>query len=105
MVAAPWLYPVAPELLLVALCGAVYLLLALGLLGTSRFSLFLGVGIPLWRAWFRMWPLPEPGWELLRTVLDIALMLLCGVLAWGALRLYFSNDAEPPPSEAGEPGA
>ena len=46
LVAALWLRPLTAEAVLDVLLGAVYLILGIGLLGRSRFSLVLGIVIP-----------------------------------------------------------
>jgi hypothetical protein len=82
---ALWLLPTTPTLLMTALVGAAYLLLALGLFGISRFSLFLGATLPLIRAWFGFWPLPIAAWEHLRIATEVAIALGCAVLVWSSL--------------------
>ena len=90
-VAALWLLPTTMTQLLVALCGAFYLLLALGLFGVSRFSLFLGIVAPGLRAWFSLWPLPIEVWEQLRILVDCAIALGCIPVLWSSLRPDFQH--------------
>ena len=52
--------------LLAALCGPLYLLLSLGLLGVSRLSLVLAVALPCLRAWFDIAPVPSESIDRLR---------------------------------------
>lgn len=60
LIAGLWLRDLSGMVVIDAVGGAIYLLLALGLLGNSRFSLFMGIAIPTAVAaalWW--WPLPE----------------------------------------------
>lgn len=82
---ALWVLPVTPVLLLTALTGALYLFLALGLFGVSRFSLLLAIVLPLLRSWFGLYPLEIPAWELLRVACDIAIAGLCVPVLWASL--------------------
>jgi hypothetical protein len=77
-----WFLPTTPTLLMTALCGAFYLLLALGLFGISRFSLFLAVILPLLRSWLSLWPLPIDAWEQLRVLSDVAIAATCVPVLW-----------------------
>jgi hypothetical protein len=45
-----WLQPLDIDAVLTASCGAIYLLLGLGLFGLSRTSLILGIALPLTRS-------------------------------------------------------
>lgn len=86
--ASLWFLPTTPTLLATALCGALYLILALGLFGTSRFTLFLAVAVPLARAWLGLYPLPLEGWEQLRTVTDVAIALTCVPVLWSSIASF-----------------
>lgn len=72
-----WLLPTSEELLLTAFCGFLYLLLALGLFGISRLSLFLAIIVLPLRSWFGVFPLDIPAWEFLRLSCDLAVAVLC----------------------------
>ncbi|MFK7828893.1 MAG: hypothetical protein AB8B57_03840 [Congregibacter sp.] len=82
---ALWLLPTTPELLLTALCGAIYVLLGLGLFGIARFSLLLAIVFPLLRSWFGWWPLELQTWEFLRVAADIAIAVICVPVLWSSL--------------------
>lgn len=100
--AVPWLAPVSRELLLTALCGCGYLLLALGLLGIGRLSLVLGMALPPLRAWFGLWPLPLADAELLRVAVDVTVAALSTVVLWQALHPEYRPLA--PGQRHGPPG-
>lgn len=72
-------------LLLTALTGAVYLLLALGLFGASTFTLLLTILLLPLRSWFGLFPLDIPAWELIRIAIDLAIGTLCIPVLWAAL--------------------
>ncbi|WP_116366845.1 hypothetical protein [Parahaliea mediterranea] len=82
-VAALWFNPLNEGHLLVALIGAAYLLLSVGLFGQSRFSLFLAVVVPALHLWF----LVHLGQALtsLPVAIDLAVILLSARVLW-ALR-------------------
>lgn len=82
---ALWLLPTTPVLLGTALLGSVYLILALGLFGISRLSLFLAITLLPLRSWFGVLPLDIPNWEFLRIACDIAIALLCLPMLWASL--------------------
>ena len=105
LAASPWLLTASPALLMTGLSGAAYLVLALGLCGTSRFSLFLGVLLPLLRAWFSLWPVPHAAGELLHTAADIALIALCAVVAWQALHPAYGMEQRQEHAVEGEDSA
>lgn len=80
-----WLLPTSPGVLLTALCGAAYVLLALGLFGISTLSLLLAIcALPL-RSWFAVFPIELPAWELLRIAADLAIAALCLPVLWRTL--------------------
>ena len=87
--ASLWFLPTTPVLLATALCGTFYLVLALGLFGISRFSLFIGAVIPVIRVWFGLWPLPIETWEWLRIIAEVSLATGCAVLVWHSLHPEF----------------
>jgi phosphotransferase system glucose/maltose/N-acetylglucosamine-specific IIC component len=87
--ASLWFLPTTPVLLATALCGTFYLVLALGLFGISRFSLFIGAVIPVVRVWFGLWPLPIEAWEWLRIIAEVSLAAGCAVLVWVSLHPEF----------------
>lgn len=82
---ALWLLPTTPSLLATALLGSIYLVLALGLFGISRLSLFLAVTLLPLRSWFGLFPLDIPSWEFLRVASDLAIALLCLPMLWASL--------------------
>ena len=82
---ALWLLPTTPVLLGTALLGSVYLVLALGLFGISRLSLFLAITLLPLRSWFGVLPLDIPNWEFLRTACDLAIAVLCLPMLWASL--------------------
>ncbi len=86
-----WLLPLSPGSLMTALFGAAYLLLALGLFGRARFSLFLAIVILPMRSWFAWYPLEPHTWETLRAGLDIAIAALCVPVLWSALGPGYSG--------------
>ncbi|MFV0277574.1 MAG: hypothetical protein ACK5HY_10370, partial [Parahaliea sp.] len=51
-VACLWMGQLDESALLGALAGAVYLLMALGLIGHSRFTLFVAIAVPAASLWF-----------------------------------------------------
>lgn len=82
---ALWLLPTTPTLLMTALCGALYLVLALGLFGVARFALLMAIGVPVLRSWFGLYPLELPAWEFLRVAADLAIAALCIPVLWASL--------------------
>lgn len=82
---ALWLLPTTPALLGTALLGSIYLVLALGLFGISRLSLFLAVTFLPLRSWFGLLPLDITTWEFLRVACDIAVAVLCLPMLWASL--------------------
>jgi hypothetical protein len=100
-----WLLPVTPTLLATAALGALYLLLALGLFGISRLSLFLAVAVLPLRSWFGLYPLAIESWEFLRVAADLTIALLCLPVLWASLD-YRQEKTEPAPChrpDAAEP--
>jgi hypothetical protein len=83
LIAGLWLRELSGLVVIDAVGGAVYLLLALGLLGHSRFSLFMGIVIPsavaatLW--W---WPLPEVPFREQQIIGNGMIALLCAFALW-----------------------
>lgn len=66
-----------------ALLGAVYLIIALGLFGKSRFSLFLAIVIPAAVAAWLYVSLTQPGQvQLLRMGVDLSVALLSTLVLW-----------------------
>ncbi len=104
LAASPWLLAASPALLMTGLSGTAYLVLALGLCGTSRFSLFVGILLPLLRAWFDLWPVPHAAGELLHTAADMALIALCSVVAWQALHPSYGLEQRRDNTPEGEQG-
>ncbi|MEQ9463109.1 MAG: hypothetical protein RJQ10_05580 [Haliea sp.] len=89
-VASLWRFRLSEGVLLTALIGSVYLLIAIGLFGRSRFTLFLAAGVcaafpaqllatgPPW---------PWPAADLLRFASDVAVVALCGRVLWSVRKL------------------
>lgn len=100
--ASLWFLPTSASLLMTALCGSAFLLLALGLFGVSRFSLFLGVTLPALRAWFGLWPLPVDAAETLRLLADAGIAILCIPVLWSSLRPDYQHARHSMPSDAEE---
>ena len=66
-----------------ALLGAVYLIIALGLFGKSRFSLFMAIIIPATVTAWLYTTLAQPGQvQLLRMGVDVSVALLSTVVLW-----------------------
>lgn len=83
-IALLWVIDLGTPVLAVAFAGCVYLMLALGLFGVSRFALFLAVVLPATRAFTAWNPLPVLHWEQLRTIGDLAIAMLALWLLWDA---------------------
>lgn len=63
--------------------GGVYLILALGLFGRSRFSLFMGILIPTVTATTLLFFYPASiEWQLQRYATDAVIALLCLLVLW-----------------------
>jgi len=87
LVAQLWYQPLAASTLLLAANGFVYLLLALGLYGISRFSLLLSATLLAARAVEGWPPLDEtlpPLWETSRMTLEMLIASCCLGLFWVA---------------------
>jgi hypothetical protein len=83
-VAALWFRELDDAAVIDALIGAVYLFIAIGLFGRSRFTLFVGIVVPLIAGAFALanWQqLPEP-WLALRLAADAVITLGCTVVLW-----------------------
>ncbi|MDX1734524.1 MAG: hypothetical protein R3228_09155 [Halioglobus sp.] len=82
-VAALWYRELTEPALLDALLGATYLIIALGLLGHSRFSLFIGAVLPATIATVLYNTVPEPSdIYRLRMGADAIVALLCALVLW-----------------------
>ncbi len=83
LIAGLWLRDLSGMVVIDAVGGAIYLLLALGLLGNSRFSLFMGIAIPsavaaaLWS-----WPLPEVPFREQQIIGNGLIAVLCALALW-----------------------
>ena len=83
LVAALWLRDLDGPAVTDAVLGAVYLITAIGLFGHSRFSLYLGIAIPLavgvslYTGVERLEAIHE-----LRLAVDAVIILLCIVVLW-----------------------
>ena len=82
-IAALWLRELTGLAVIDAVVGAIYLLLALGLFGRSRFSLFMGIVVPASAiAWFT-WLRSDPGtFHQQRLAADAMIVLLCLIALW-----------------------
>lgn len=83
-IALLWVLDLSAAVLGVAFSGCLYLMLALGLFGVSRFALFLAAALPATRALLGWNPLPLLQWEQLRTIADLVIALLAAFLLWRA---------------------
>jgi hypothetical protein len=81
-VAMLWVLPLEAATLLTALLGLLYLLLALGLSGISRFAIGLAVGFCALRAVTGFNAIPLELWEQLRTGADLLVAGTGGALLW-----------------------
>lgn len=79
-----WVLELGAPVLGVAFAGCIYLMLALGLFGVSRFALFVAALMPGLRALYAWNPLPVLEWEQLRTVVDLIIALSALFLLWKA---------------------
>lgn len=83
LIAGLWLRDISGLVVIDAVAGAIYLLLALGLLGNSRFSLFMGIAIPCAAAaglWW--WPLPEVPFREQQILGNAMIAALCAFALW-----------------------
>ncbi len=86
-VAALWFRELDDAALLDALAGAAYLVLALGLLGQSRFSLFLGIALPAAMAALQLSQgEPTTGAAQIRLAVDLVVPPLCALVLLMGLR-------------------
>lgn len=89
-VAGLWRDRLSEAVLLSAVIGSVYLFIAIGLYGRSRFTLFLAAGVcaasaalvPLSGV---LWPWPAA--QLIRFVSDLTVVVLCGRVLWSVRHL------------------
>ncbi len=82
-VAGLWLAPLTAQTVLDALCGSVYLLIAVGLAGQSRFALWLAIAVTACMLWFNFTgepPLERPA--LIRAAVDALIILLSIRVLW-----------------------
>ncbi len=100
-----WFLPTDPALLLTAALGTLYLLLGLGLFGTSRFSLVLAIVLLPTRSLLHLYPLDIEAWEMLRVACDIAVAALCLPALWVAIRPDSRAQAAPTPGVHGSHAA
>ena len=86
-VASLWFRPLQEAALLDAVAGSLYLLLALGLAGSSRFSLFLGIALPSGMLALQL-SQGASGESLaqLRLAVDLLVPMLCALLLLLGLR-------------------
>ncbi len=89
-VATLWRYRLSEGVLLTALIGSVYLLIAIGLYGRSRFSLFVAAGVSTACAsmlFLSGLPWPWPAAQVLRFASDLVVVVLCGRVLWSVRHL------------------
>ena len=89
-IATLWRYRLSEGVLLTALIGSVYLLIAIGLYGRSRFTLFLAAGVSAACAGMLILgglPWPWPAVQLIRFASDIAVVVLCCRVLWSVRHL------------------
>ncbi len=79
-----WVLELGAPVLGVALAGCLYLMLALGLFGVSRFALFLAALMPALRVLYAWNPLPVAEWEQLRSAVDVIIAISALFLLWQA---------------------
>ena len=83
LVAVLWFRPLTDIALVEAVLGATYLILGIGLLGKSRFSLFMGIIIPgaMAATLYITIDNPDP-FHSTRMVVDSTVALTCAFLLW-----------------------
>ena len=89
-IAALWLNRFSEDVLLTAVVGSVYLLVALGLYGRSRFALFVAIATCASSALLAAHELPLTGWTLveqLRVAGDAIVAMLCLNVLWSVRNL------------------
>ncbi len=77
--ASPWYRPFDSETLVIAATGVVYLIVAVGLFGLSRFTLFVAVALCLARS---VWLPVDASLQVLLTVTDFSAALACLLVLW-----------------------
>lgn len=89
-VASLWRHRLSEDVLLTALIGSVYLLVAIGLYGRSRFTLFVAAGLCAACAGTLLLsglPWPWPAAQIIRFASDLAVVVLCGRVLWSVRHL------------------
>lgn len=82
-VAALWFTELNQQSVLQALLGSAYLMLGIGLLGKSRFSLVLGITVPLAAFTARLLQATTEPWPLqLKLASDALIVVLCMRVLW-----------------------
>ncbi len=83
LLASLWFRELNPAAVLDALIGAIYLFIALGLYGSSRFTLFLALAAPVASAFIARWgaQVLDP-WLTLRLAADTAIVLASAAALW-----------------------
>jgi hypothetical protein len=82
-IAALWLRELTGTALAEALLGSVYLIIAIGLFGQSRFSLFLAMIIPASAMGVILYTGPQPEQVyMLHTVIDTVVILFSAIELW-----------------------
>lgn len=79
-----WVLELGAPVLGLAFAGGVYLMLALGLFGVSRFALFVAIVVPAIRVFYAWNPLPALEWEQLRSIGDLIIAIIALFLLWHA---------------------
>jgi|AntAceMinimDraft_5_1070358.scaffolds.fasta_scaffold00850_7 hypothetical protein len=82
-IATLWLRELTGAALLDGLWGTVYVIIGIGLYGHSRFSLSLGMLIPIAAAALLFYTVPQPEQVYtLRIAVDVVVVLLCATVLW-----------------------
>ena len=79
-VGALWFRELGHAAVLDALAGAIYLFIAIGLYGKSRFTLFVAIGFPLATGLFAAANYPNGPWLSLRLALDAVTIMGAGLV-------------------------
>ena len=77
--ASPWYRPLDAETLVIAATGVAYLVVAVGLFGLSRFTLFVAVALCLARS---VWLPEDASLQVVLTAIDFTAALACLLVLW-----------------------
>mgnify|MGYP003551205664 FL=1 len=82
-IAMLWLRELTLTTVADGLLGTVYLVIGIGLFGHSRFSLFLGIIVPVTACGMLLYLRPQPDqMDTLRMAADVSVALLCTNVLW-----------------------